>query len=114
MRKFKIVVNGKAYEVEVEELNGAAVTSAASETAPAPSPAPASAGGESITAPLPGTVWKLKTSQGASVKAGDVLLILEAMKMENEIQSPVDGVVSEVRVKEGAAVETGQVLVVIS
>lgn len=114
MRKFKIVVNGKSYEVEVEELNGNTAPSAARESAPAPQSIPASSGGESVTAPLPGTVWKIKKSAGESVKAGDVLLILEAMKMENEIQSPVDGVVTEVRVQEGAAVDTGQVLVVIS
>jgi len=115
MKKFKIVVNGKAYEVEVEELDSSSSVPAAKPAAEAPKPAaPSSAGGEIITAPLPGTVWKLKTSAGARVSAGDVIIILEAMKMENEIQSPIDGVVTEVRVTEGVSVDTGQVLMVIS
>ena len=118
MKKFKIVVNGKSYEVEVEELGSSSSAPAAkpaASAADAPKPAAASpAGGEIITAPLPGSVWKLKTSAGSRVSAGDVLLILEAMKMENEIQSPIDGVVTEVRVAEGVSVDTGQVLMVIS
>ena len=111
MKKFKIVVNGKGYEVEVEELDAASSASVATE---APPVLKNTSGGEKVTAPLPGSVWKLKTAVGNSVKAGDVLLILEAMKMENEIQSPVDGVISEVSVKEGASVDTGQLLVVIA
>lgn len=111
MKKFKIVVNGKGYEVEVEEINAASTTSVVKEAPPAPK---RSSGGERITAPLPGTVLKLHTAAGNRVKAGDVLLILEAMKMENEIQSPFDGVVSEVSVKEGVSVDTGELLVVIA
>lgn len=111
MKKFKIVVNGKGYEVEVEELDAASSASAVKEASSAPK---STSGGEKVTAPLPGSVWKLKTAVGNSVKAGDVLLILEAMKMENEIQSPVDGVVSEVIVKEGASVDTGELLLVIA
>ena len=111
MKKFKIVVNGKAYEVEIEEIDAAPGTSTAKEASQAPK---ISSGGERITAPLPGTVLKLHAATGNRVKAGDVLLILEAMKMENEIQSPFDGVVSEVSVKEGTSVDTGELLVVIA
>lgn len=119
MKKFKIVVNGKAYEVEVEELDSSSTAAASKPAAPSaetvkPVSAVSSSGGEVITAPLPGTVWKLKTSAGAKVSAGDVVIILEAMKMENEILAPIDGVVSEVRVTEGVSVDTGQVLMVIS
>ncbi len=115
MKKFKIVVNGKAYEVEVEELDSSSSAPAVKPAAEVPKPAAASsAGGEIITAPLPGTVWKLKTSAGSRVSAGDVIMILEAMKMENEILAPIDGIVTEVRVTEGVSVDTGQVLMIIS
>lgn len=119
MKKFKIVVNGKAYEVEVEELDSSSSAAAQKPAAPSAeavkpaSPVPSSEG-EVITAPLPGTVWKLKTSAGARVSAGDVIVILEAMKMENEILAPIDGTVTEVRVAEGVSVDTGQVLMIIS
>ena len=99
MRKFAITVNGQSYEVEVEELG-------ASSAAPVSAPA----GAEAIKAPMPGNIIDVKVSQGQSVKKGDVLLVLEAMKMENEIMAPRDGVVASVNVTKGATVNTGDML----
>ena len=101
MRKFAITVNGVAYEVEVEEIGGAPVFAAA----------PAAAGKETVKAPMPGTINAVKVSNGQAVKKGDVLVILEAMKMENEIMAPCDGTVASVNVSQGATVNTGDVLV---
>lgn len=96
---------------------------AAPSSSPTPAPAaafqaesgaPALAGGQQVTAPMPGNIIKVNISQGAAVKKGDVLMILEAMKMENEIMSPCDGTVASVHTASGAAVDTGAVLCVIS
>ena len=111
MKKYRVTVNGTAYEIELEELTGAAPAPAAA--APAPAPAAAPAGGEQVTSPMPGTILDVKVSQGASVKKGDVLMILEAMKMENEIMCPCDGTVASVNTTKGAAVESGSLLCVI-
>jgi biotin carboxyl carrier protein len=124
MRKFMINVNGNSYEVEVEEMGGAAapVAPAPQAAAPAPvaaAPAPAAvpqaapADGTSIKAPMPGTILSVNSSVGQSVKAGDTLMILEAMKMENEILAPEDGTVKSIAVSQGASVDTGDLLVVI-
>ncbi len=124
MKKYKVTVNGTAYEIELEELTGAApaaasapAPAAASAPAPAaasaPAPAAAPAGGEQVTSPMPGTILDIKVSQGASVKKGDVLMILEAMKMENEIMCPCDGKVASINTSKGAAVESGTLLCVI-
>ena len=128
MRQFNITVNGVAYSVAVEEVNGAVAPVAAPVAAPAPvaaapvaaapaaAPAPAAtpvAGGEKVTAPMPGTILDVKVSQGASVKKGDVLLILEAMKMENEIMAPCDGTVKQIVANKGASVNSGDALIVI-
>lgn len=112
MKKYRVTVNGTAYEIELEELTGAAPAPAAA--APAPTPAAAApAGGEQVTSPMPGTILDVKVSQGASVKKGDVLMILEAMKMENEIMCPCDGKVASINAAKGAAVESGTLLCVI-
>lgn len=111
MKKYRVTVNGTAYEIELEELTGAAPAPAAA--APAPAPAAAPAGGEQVTSPMPGTILDVKVSQGASVKKGDVLMILEAMKMENEIMCPCDGKVASINAAKGTAVESGTLLCVI-
>ena len=129
MRKFIVNVNGNSYEVEVEEVG--AVASAAPVATPAPTAAPAPvaapaaapapaapkaaapAGGTSVNAPMPGNVLDIKVANGASVKKGDVLIILEAMKMENEIVAPCDGVITVVATK-GSTVNSGDVLATLS
>ncbi len=121
MKQYKVTVNGTAYEITVEAIDAAAVKAApaaAPEAAPAAAPAPvaspASADGETVSSPMPGNILDVKVSVGASVKKGDVLLILEAMKMENEIMAPCDGTVAAVNVQKGATVESGTVLCVIA
>lgn len=122
MKKFLIKVNGNQYEVEVEEVKseGAAVSAAPEVKAQAPAapaaPAPKKdtavpAGASKITAPMPGTILKINVNTGDKVKKGQVLLILEAMKMENEIVAAADGTVASVNVAKGASVNAGDVLV---
>lgn len=109
MRKFNIKVNGKSYEVEVEEgeASFSAVQQTASETSKAPvQPVAMPAGGTTVNAPMPGLVLKLAVASGATVKKGDKLVVLEAMKMENDIVAPAAGVVT-FAVKQGDTVETG-------
>ena len=106
MKKYRVNVNGTVYEVELEEVTGAAP--AAAPAAPAPAAAPA--GGEKIAAPMPGTILSVNVAAGDAVKKGQVLMILEAMKMENEIMAPCDGTVTSVSVTKGAAVESGALL----
>ena len=121
MKTFNVTVNGTAYSVTVEETAGgapvavpaapAAPKSAAPAPAPAPKAAPAAAGAVTVTAPMPGNILDVKVANGASVKAGDVLCILEAMKMENEIVAPQDGTVASVNCSKGDVVNVGDVLV---
>ena len=115
MKKYRVTVNGTAYEIELEELTGAAPAPAAATAAPAPAPAPAAApaGGEQVTSPMPGTILSINVAAGDTVKRGQVLMVLEAMKMENEIMCPCDGKVVSVSVTKGAAVESGTLLCVI-
>ena len=119
MKKFNVTVNGSKYEVEVEEIGGSASMAApsipAAPVAPAAAPkaapvASGSAGSVKVSAPMPGTVLKLNVKVGDSVKKGDTILMLEAMKMENEIAAPADGVVASIDVAQGAAVNTGDTL----
>lgn len=121
MRKFLIKVNGQPYEVEVEEM-GVAQTAQPVPAAPQPvvsvapkaAPAPAApADGTKVEAPMPGTILDIQVSVGKAVKEGDVLAILEAMKMENEIMAPCAGTVKSVLVSKGASVESGDLIVVI-
>lgn len=107
MKKYRVNVNGTVFEVEIEEMTGAP---AAPEAAPAPAAPAAPAGGEKITAPMPGTILAVNVANGSAVKKGDVLMILEAMKMENEIMAPCDGAVTSVAVTKGASVESGTLL----
>ncbi len=107
MKKYRVNVNGTVFEVEIEEMTGAPAAPAA---APAPAAPAAPAGGEKITAPMPGTILAVNVANGSAVKKGDVLMILEAMKMENEIMAPCDGAVTSVSVTKGASVESGTLL----
>ena len=112
MKKYRVTVNGTAYEIELEELTGAvpaasAVPAAPAAPAAAPVPPPAPAGGEQVSAPMPGTILSVNVAAGDTVKRGQVLMILEAMKMENEIMCPRDGRVTAIQTTKGAAVESG-------
>ena len=112
MKAYKVNVNGNVYEITLEVIDKADIkTPAAPAPAPAAAPAaPAAAGAQTIAAPMPGTILKVNVSNGQAVKKGDVLMILEAMKMENEILAPCDATVSSVNVAQGASVESGAVL----
>ena len=129
--KYVVSLNGKDYEVEVEKGEAilvsvtdtpvaapaapAAPVAAAAPAAPAAAPAAAPvAGGEAVTAPMPGTILSVKVSAGSAVKAGDILVILEAMKMENEIVAPRDGTVAQVVAAQGSTVDTGATLIVLN
>lgn len=116
MKNLTVTVNGVAYNVTVEEnTNGAAPVAAAPAAAAAPAPAaapaaPAAAGSVPVNAPMPGTILDIKVKAGAAVKAGDVVMILEAMKMENEISAPQDGTIASIDVRKGDTVNSGDVL----
>ena len=130
--KYKVTLNGRTYEVEVEAGKAmlldeyeafapapaapAAPAPAAAPAAPAAAPAPVVnlAAGEPVSAPMPGNSLKVEVAQGAAVKAGQLLVILEAMKMENEIVAPKDGTVAQVVVKVGDKVDTGAALVILA
>ena len=109
MKKYRVHVNGPAYAVEIEEMTGAPAAAPAAAAPAAPAPA-ASGAGESITSPMPGNILAVNVAAGDMVKKGQVLMILEAMKMENEIMAPRDGKVTAVAVAKGAAVESGALL----
>ena len=109
MKKYRVNVNGTVYEVELEEMIGAPAAAPVAAPAPVAAAAPA-AGGEKVTSPMPGTILSVNVAAGDAVKRGQVLMILEAMKMENEIMCPCDGTVASVSVTKGAAVESGTLL----
>ncbi len=131
--KYKVTLNGRTYEVEVEAGKAmltdeyeafapapAAPAAAAAPAAPA-APAPAAAAapavtaaGEPVNSPMPGTILRVEVAQGAAVKEGQLLVVLEAMKMENEILAPKDGTVAQVVVQKGSHVETGSPLIVLA
>ncbi|MBU5626922.1 acetyl-CoA carboxylase biotin carboxyl carrier protein subunit [Oscillibacter sp. MSJ-2] len=124
MKKYKVNVNGTAYEITLEDISGSAPTAApaaAPVAAPAPAapaaapaaPAAAPANGEKVASPMPGTILSINVAAGDAVKKGQVLMILEAMKMENEIMCPCDGTIASVNTTKGATVESGTLLCVI-
>ncbi len=124
MKNYKVNVNGTEYKVSIELIDESEVTAAPAAVAPsaAPAAAPAApaapaasapAGGEKVNAPMPGTILAVNVAVGDTVKKGQVLVILEAMKMENEIMSPVDGKVTFVGVTKGATVNSGTPICVI-
>ncbi len=119
MKNYRITVNGTSYDVSVEELAGgvapvAAPVAAAPVAAAAPAPAPAAksvgAGSIKVASPMPGKILDVKANVGDAVKKGQVILILEAMKMENEVVAPEDGTVASIDVASGATVEAGDTL----
>ena len=134
MKEFNITINGESYVVGIEELEGgpstgalhtttakaapaakaaAPAVKAAPEAKAAKASAPVAAGAATVKAPMPGKIISIAVSAGQSVKRGDVLLILEAMKMQNEISAPADGKVSTVQVSAGQSVKPGEVLIVL-
>ena len=127
MKKYNITVNGTSYEVLVEEVSADGVVSAPVSTpvvnsapkasAPAEKKAPVQTGKQgnvSVTAPMPGTILDVKVSVGQSVKKGETVAVLEAMKMENEIPAPNDGVIASVNVQKGSSVNANDVLVTLN
>ncbi len=116
--KYVVTLNGKNYEVEVEETD--AVITAVTDAAPAapvaaaaPAAPAAAADGQKVLSPMPGTILSVNVSVGSAVKAGEVILILEAMKMENEIVAPCDGTVKQLAVQKGSTVATDALLAVV-
>ena len=131
--KYKVTLNGRTYEVEVEAGKAmlldeyeaivpsapaaapvAAPVAAAPVAAPAPAAPAVTANGDAVTAPMPGTILKVNVTQGQAVKEGEVLCVLEAMKMENEIMAPRAGTVAQVVTSKGSSVDTGATLVVLA
>lgn len=129
MKKYNITVNGQSYEVEVEEIGGETPVQAAPvvkpavqeqpkpaaqpKAAPAPRKKAVPAGKVKVECPMPGTILSIKTKVGAKVSKGDIIMILEAMKMENEILAPQDGTIASIEVSEGTSVNTGDLLATI-
>lgn len=130
--KYVVTLNGKKYDVEVNEseavitsVSNAAPAAPVAPVAAAPAPAASTApgapaavvgtavSGTQITSPMPGTILKLNVAEGQAVKAGDVVLVLEAMKMENEIVAPCDGTIKQILVSKGSTVDTDQILAVL-
>ncbi len=132
--KYKVTLNGRTYEVEVEAGKAMltdeyeafapapaapaeaapAAPAAAAPAAAAPAAPAAIAAGEPVNSPMPGTILRVEVAQGAAVKEGQLLVVLEAMKMENEILAPKDGTVAQVVVQKGSHVETGSPLIVLA
>ena len=132
MKKYNITVNGNTYEVIVEEVSSfsssttaytaPAVPAATTYSAPTPNASPAApkvssaavGGANKISAPMPGTIVDIKVSVGQAVKKGDVVCVLEAMKMENDIPAPCDGVIASINVSKGASVAAGDVIITLN
>ena len=122
MKRYCITVNGNTYDVIVEEADASGITSApvapiataAPVAAPKATTKPAAQGANKVTAPMPGTILNVKVSAGQTVKKGDVICVLEAMKMENDIPAPCDGVIASINVQKGANVAANDVIATIN
>ena len=126
MKKYNVTVNGTTYEVVVEEVGGSSFKAPAYTapvvSAPTAAPAPVApkantnvgGGANTVNAPMPGTILDIKVSVGQSVKKGDVLCVLEAMKMENDIPAPCDGVIASINVQKGSSVSTSDVIITLN
>lgn len=133
MRKFNVTVNGEAFEVEIQEVGGESQAAAApvkqaapaaapapaapkAEAAPAPKPVKKAAAGSGtpLVAPLPGTLLEIKVKEGQSVKYADVAVVLEAMKMQNDVPCGMDGVVTSIQVSKGDSLQAGDVMLYIA
>lgn len=129
MKKYQITLKGQVYELDVEEIGGSApvanktVSAPATTVAPAATQAPkatppkaapkaAPAGAQTVVAPMPGKIMAVNVKQGDSIKRGDIICILEAMKMQNEIMATQEGTVSDVRITVGQVMSTGDVIIV--
>jgi biotin carboxyl carrier protein len=108
--KYNVTINGKKYEVEVEAANAASAPAQAPAEKPTVNVPQPSAGSKIVKAPMPGTINDIKVSAGQQVKRGQILVILEAMKMENEILADSDGIVDSISVSKGASVNSGDIL----
>ena len=115
MKIYKVKVNGKVYEVELESVSEASGSIVSEKKSDAPAPAAPAASGEGtpLLSPIQGTVLKINVSEGSSVKKGDVLLVIEAMKLENDIVAPKDGVVKGIKVSKGQNVNSKDQLLII-
>ena len=124
MKRFSVTVNGVSYDVTVEEISSEAAASTPVQAPVAPKAAPAApkaapvqngtAGAVKVKAPMPGTIMKVNVNVGDTVKKGDVLCVLEAMKMENDISAPADGTVASVNVQKGASVQSEEVIITLN
>lgn len=124
MKRFSVTVNGVSYDVTVEEISNEAAASTPVQAPVAPKAAPAApkaapvqngtAGAVKVKAPMPGTIMKVNVNVGDTVKKGDVLCVLEAMKMENDISAPADGTVASVNVQKGASVQSEEVIITLN
>ena len=123
MKRFNVTVNGVSYDVTVEEINENTTAPAQSPVAPKATPAPApkaapvvngTVGAIKVKAPMPGNIMKVNVGVGDTVKKGDVLCVLEAMKMENDISAPADGTVASVNVQKGASVQSEEVIITLN
>ena len=114
MKIYKVKVNGKVYEVELESVSETSGTIVSEKKADAPAPAPATSGeGTPLLSPIQGTVLKINVAVGDSIKKGDVLLVIEAMKLENDIVAPKDGVIKGIKVSKGQNVNSKDELLII-
>ena len=110
MKKYNVKVNGNLYEIEIEEIDAASAGASKPAAKSEPVKSGASAGGEKVTAPMPGNILAVNVTNGQNVKKGDVLMVLEAMKMENEIMAPCNGKINSLSVSKGATVNSGDLL----